>query len=401
MLCLPSERKLEYHTATFEDDPVRFYSLLFVLLLALPACEPPAIRAELVADGFDRPVFVASAGGDASRLYVLEQVTGLIRVIEDGAVLSTPFLDIGDRVSSLGGERGLLSMAFHPGYAENGRFFVCYSDNEGATVIEAFVVSADPNAADRASGAIIMTIDQPFANHNGGMIAFSPNDGYLYIGLGDGGSGRDPLGHGQNLGTALGSLLRIDVDAATPYAIPDTNPFVGVEGAVEEIWAYGLRNPWRFSFDRVTGDLYIGDVGQSAREEIDFQRADSPGGENYGWAVAEGFACLDGAGECGSDPGFTAPIYDYNQPISRSLTGGYVYRGTGIPALQGTYFFADYVSNAVWSFRYLDGAITEFTDQSAALGIGGGIASFGEDASGELYVLSVGAGAVYRIVAAL
>lgn len=371
------------------------------ICLSLGACARGPLGAELVAGGFDSPIFLTAAPGDGARLFVLEQVSARVLIVRGGEVSATPFLDINAKVSNDGGERGLFSLAFHPDYAANGLFFVCYSDNGGATVIERYRVSANADAADPASGLIILAVAQPFANHNGGMIAFSPVDGFLYAGLGDGGSANDPEGNGQDRAALLGKMLRIDVDGAAPYAIPASNPFADGVGGAPEIWAYGLRNPWRFSFDRETGDLYIGDVGQGAREEIDFQPFDSPGGENYGWNIAEGFACPGGEGACGTNAGFTPPIHDYSQGIARSVTGGYVYRGSAMPAEVGNYFFADYVSGKVWSFRRDGTGVADLRDRTADFGGIEGIASFGEDADGELYVLSLSSGEVFRLVPSL
>lgn len=379
---------------------MRRFLLLALCGLGVLGCDEGPLTVELAASGFDLPVFVTAPPGDPSRLVVLEQNSGRVWLIKDGEVLAEPFLDLGSKVRADSFERGLFSLAFHPDYSTNGRLFVAYTGASAATVVEEYGRSANPDLADGDTGRIILAQEQPFANHNGGMIAFSPVDGFLYIGLGDGGSRDDPSGNGQNLSTRFGKILRIDVDGGDPFAIPPSNPFAGVEGADETIWAYGLRNPWRFSFDRLTGDLYIGDVGQEAREEIDFQPFDSPGGENYGWNIAEGFACRGGGGACGSDPAFTPPIHDYSQFLTRSVTGGHVYRGSAIPGLQGVYFFADFISGSVWSFRFTNGVLTEFTDRTAELNPTRSlISSFGEDASGECYIVDHRAGAIYRIIA--
>jgi hypothetical protein len=266
---------------------------------------------------------------------------------------------------------------------------VDYTDTAGDTRVERYRVSADPNVADPGSAKPILFVDQPYANHNGGLVVFGP-DRKLYIGLGDGGSGGDPQGNGQNHGTLLGKLLRIDVDAGDPYAVPPDNPFVGTNGARGEVWAYGLRNPWRFAFDREAGRLYIADVGQSSREEVDVVPAAS-GGLNYGWNVMEGDECY-GAGSC-NQAGLTLPVLAYSHADGCSITGGYVYRGQSIPALRGTYFYSDYCSGWLKSFRY-DGGVTEQRDWSIGLG---SVLSFGEDSAGELYVLTAG-GTVYRLV---
>ncbi|MBF8285408.1 MAG: hypothetical protein HW378_4323 [Anaerolineales bacterium] len=264
--------------------------------------------------GLDEPVDLKHAGDGSGRLFVIEQ-PGRIRIVENGELLPDPFLDIEPLVNSRGNEQGLLGLAFYPDYAANGLFFVNYTDVNGDTVVARYAVSADdPSRADPASAKIILQVDQPFPNHNGGDLVFGP-DGYLYIGLGDGGSGGDPQGNGQNLNALLGKMLRIDVNHGDPYAIPPDNPFAGRAGARPEIWAYGLRNPWRYSFDRATGDLYIADVGQNAYEEVDFQPADSRGGENYGWNKYEGFHAYDG----GATDGLTMPVAEYAHAVGGCL----------------------------------------------------------------------------------
>jgi len=343
------------------------------------------LRIERIASGLSGPVFLTSPAGDA-RLFVLEQ-PGRIRIIADGQLLATPFLDIVARVGS-GGERGLLGLAFHPSHASNGYFFVYFTDRQGNTRIERFSVSGNPDVADAQSAQLVLAVDQPFGNHNGGQVSFGP-DGKLYIALGDGGSGGDPQGHGQNRATLLGSLLRLDVDAGQPYVIPADNPFVADAGMRGEIWAYGLRNPWRFAFDRTTGRLYIADVGQNAWEEINVAPA-SQAGINYGWNIMEGMHCF-GAG-C-NDDGLMLPAVEYGHADGCSVTGGYVYRGTRIPEIAGHYFYSDYCGGWLRSFRFEDGRATEPTDWQIDAG---SVLSFGEDASGELYVLTAN-GSVYRI----
>ncbi|MFG0331182.1 MAG: PQQ-dependent sugar dehydrogenase [Phycisphaerales bacterium] len=353
-----------------------------------------------VAQGLSSPLFATGAPNDSDRLFILEQSTARIRIVEDGSLLTTPFLDIGARASG-GGERGLLGLAFHPEYESNGEFFLNYTNNSGDTVVSRFNVTGDPNVADPNSEFILMTIDQPFSNHNGGMIAFGP-DGYLYIATGDGGSAGDPGNRAQDGSSLLGKMLRIDVDGGSPYGIPADNPFVNDPNFLDEIWSYGLRNPWRWSFDRGTGDMYIGDVGQFLWEEIDFQPANSAGGENYGWRLKEGNHCFNPPTNC--DPGgLTDPIYEYSHGSGRcSVTGGYVYRGSSIPLLQGTYFFADYCAANIWSFRYENGNVNEFTDRTSELDPDGSlsirsITSFGEDTDGELYIVD-GGGEVFKVV---
>ncbi|MBI4557186.1 MAG: PQQ-dependent sugar dehydrogenase [Candidatus Hydrogenedentes bacterium] len=373
------------------------------LLLGSKPSAAVTLTTRLIASGFETPLFLVSPPGDPSRMFVVEQ-DARIWILRDGIRLPTPFLDIDLKVRT-GGEQGLLGLAFHPNYEENGFFYVNYTRNpDGATVIERYNASADADVAQPESAVILLIVSQPFANHNGGMLAFGPSDGYLYIGMGDGGWRDDPGGRAQNLNDLLGKLLRIDVNSAAPYAIPPDNPFVGRADARPEIWAYGVRNPWRFAFDRANGDLYVGDVGQDAREEVDFQPASSAGGENYGWDIAEGFACLGGTGACGTMPGLTPPIHDYSHPggASRSVTGGYVYRGSRIPGLGGTYFFADFMTGEIWSFRYLGDAVTDFQDRTHELDPAGelsiqNVSSFGEDASGELYILDYTGGRIFQI----
>jgi glucose/arabinose dehydrogenase len=355
---------------------------------------PVTIELEVVQSGFSSPLFVTSPPGDTDRLFVVER-GGLIRIVRDGGILATPFLDISGLVLA-SGEQGLLGLAFHPAYATNGYLFVNYTDASGDTHIARYTVSADPDVADAGSAERILFVDQPYSNHNGGMLAFGP-DGMLYAGLGDGGSGGDPDGNGQNRTTLLGSLLRLDVDAGLPYGIPADNPFAGHATYREEIWAYGLRNPWRFSFDRQNGDLYIGDVGQSVVEEIHYQRVDSPGGENYGWNIMEGSRCYLST-SC-PQSGLVLPVAEYGHTAGCSVTGGYVYRGSGSPDLQGRYFFGDFCSGWIRSFVISDGVATDLQDHSADIEKVPNLASFGEDGAGELYVVSLG-GTVYRLTRA-
>ncbi len=376
-----------------------------VLALALLASASPSaalvIGSELVTAGLDAPVFVGAPPGDQARLFVVEQNSARIRIVRAGQIDLAPFLDIAAKVSS-GGERGLLGLAFHPDYDQNGLFFVNYTDLGGDTVIERYQVSADSNLADPASASAVLSIDQPFANHNGGHLAFGPGDGYLYIGTGDGGAGGDPGDRAQSGATLLGKMLRIDVNRAPPYAIPPDNPYLG-EAPRDEIWAFGLRNPWRYSFDSATGDLWIGDVGQNLWEEIDFQSAASQGGENYGWRLMEGAHCFNPPSDC-NDGSLALPIHEYGHggnPFRCSVTGGYVYRGP-MTALQGTYFYADYCSAQIWTFRYQNGQVVEHVERSAEMDPGGGrsiddISSFGEDAAGNLYLCDRG-GELFRVV---
>lgn len=394
-------------------DPVRRvgrHAFALALALTLGACgedDVPSgvigdllpIDLELVADGFESPVYVTSAPADPERLFVVER-GGLIRVIRDGEVSSEPFLDLTSRVST-DGEQGLLGMAFHPRYPVNRWVFVNYTDVDGNTRIVRYTVPGDtPEVADPESRVEVLFVEQPFSNHNGGMLAFGPNDERLYIGLGNGGGAGDPEGHGQDPGTLLGSMLRIDVNTGDEegYFVPTSNPFFDDPDARDEVWAYGLRNPWRFSFDPATGDLYIGDVGADDWEEISVQPGASPGGENYGWSVMEGTHCFDPPNGCNTT-GLVLPVHEYGHDEGCSVTGGYVYRGTAIPELQGRYLFADYCAGWIRSFLLAGGEATDVRDHSDALAVDGNIVSFGQDAAGELYVVIHG-GEVYRIVPA-
>ena len=306
---------------------------------------------EIVASGFTQPVHITHAGDGSGRLFVVEQ-PGQIKVIRDGVVEA--FLDISNTVLS-GGERGLLSMAFPPNYASRGHFYVNYTRQpDGATVVARYAVTFDPDVADPSSEEVVLVVPQPYSNHNGGQIAFGPGDGFLYVGMGDGGSGGDPQNYAQNPSELLGKMLRFDVETGDPltYTMPASNPFTQTVGYRAEIWVLGLRNPWRFSFDRDTHDLYIGDVGQNAWEEIDYQDADTPGGLNYGWRCREGTHTYNTLPPC-DDPDWLAtltdPIAEYNHAEGRSVTGGFVYRGRDYPTLVGLYFFADYVEGKIWS----------------------------------------------------
>ncbi len=346
----------------------------------------PQIELQQVATGFARPVYLTHAGDGSGRLFVVEQA-GIIKTIRNGQTLATPFLDIRDRVES-GGEKGLLSVAFHPNYKENGRFFVNYTARKNGvlkSVIAEYKVSSNPDVADRTERAIL-EVEQPFANHNGGLNKFGP-DGFLYIGLGDGGAAGDPLNNAQSLDTLLGKILRIDIEKE-PYAIPQDNPFVGKANAQGEIWAYGLRNPWRFSFDRCTGRLFAGDVGQNRIEEIDLIEK----GKNYGWRIMEGSQCFDPPTLCNIQ-GLELPIAEYDHSLGCSVTGGYVYRGTQYPALIGHYLFGDYCSGRIWSLvqeRTGRWTMRQLIDSPLS------ISSFGEDEQGELYIVHYG-GAIYRV----
>jgi glucose/arabinose dehydrogenase len=356
----------------------------------LPAGE--GVRLQEIASGLSFPLYLTAPPDDLSRLFIVEK-TGGIRIVKDGTLLPTPFLDISALVSG-GSEQGLLGLAFPPDYASTGRFVVHYTDIAGDTRVSVFQVSANPDIADASSEQVILTADQPGPNHNGGQLVFGPG-GFLYLGLGDGGGSNE---RGQDLSELLGSILRVDVQSGTSYTVPPDNPFVGQQPAIRpEVWSFGLRNPWRFSFDRANGDLYIADVGESAFEEIDVAPAASGGGKgvNYGWSIMEGSQCF-GGGQCNQD-GLTLPTGQYSTAQGCSVIGGYVYRGSAVPALQGLYFFGDYCQRWVHSFRYADGTATELTDWPA-LRTAGSLTSFGEDAAGELYLLE-SSGRVSRIVA--
>ena len=350
------------------------------------AALPTTLELELYADGFDNPLHLTGAGDGSGRLFVVEKA-GRIRIIRDGGVVAQPFLDITDRVSARANEQGLLSVAFHPRFADTGLVYVNYTNRADDTVISRFRATGD--TADPASETILLQFAQPFANHNGGLIKFGP-DGYLYIGTGDGGSGGDPRGFGQRLDTLLGKMLRIDVDGGDPYAIPPDN-LQRDSAVLPEIWAYGLRNPWRFSFDRATGDLYIADVGQNRIEEIHFTPAGSSAGINYGWNILEGSSCF----RAGCDTsGLELPIAEYDHSVGCSVTGGYVYRGSMYEAVAGTYIFADFCSGRIWALH----GSGPVRDMIELLNSGKNISSFGEDDAGELYLTSMYEGRVYRLV---
>ena len=336
----------------------------------------------IVKHRFSKPVFLTASPDDTNRLFVVEQ-EGYIRIVQEDSVLSTPFLDINEKLST-GGERGLLGLAFHPRFSSNGRLFVNYTRaQDGATVIAEYHASSNSNRV-TLNESVLLVILQPYGNHNGGMIAFGP-DQYLYIGMGDGGSGGDPTNYAQNQNELLGKLLRIDVDQQRPYGIPPDNPLVKGNGR-PEIFSWGLRNPWRFSFDRKTGDLWAGDVGQNAWEEIDMITV----GKNYGWRLLEGTHCFNPQTHCRQARKLVDPVTEYAHEQGRcSVTGGYVYRGKKIPDLAGTYVFGDFCSGEIWGYRNGERQILLSTDLQ--------ISSFGEDREGELYVLGYG-GKIVRIV---
>ncbi len=333
---------------------------------------------ETVASNLKTPVAIAQAGDGSNRIFIVEKA-GRIRVFNDGVLLDKPFLDIQDRIGSDSSEQGLLGLDFHPDFHKNGLFFVNYTDLNGNTVISRFEVSSDPGMADPTSEKRILSIEQPYPNHNGGSVVFGP-DGNLYLGLGDGGAGGDPLDNAENTNSLLGKILRIDVNTDQPYTIPPDNPFAS-DGGRPEIWAYGLRNPWRFSFDRLTGDLFIGDVGQNQWEEINFQPADSSGGSHFGWDFMEGTHPFEGE----PPENLIPPIYEYDHSQGCSVIGGIVYRGSELPEWQGIYLFADYCSGNIWGLiRDNQGA---WEGKLLYKGIGN-ITSLGEDESGEIYLIT-------------
>jgi glucose/arabinose dehydrogenase len=340
--------------------------------------DPSAYNWQKIVDGLQRPVDLQPDG--SGRLFVIEKA-GRIRILENDQLVQAPFLDITDRVGSNGNEQGLLGLAFHPAYQQNGRFFVNYTDRNGDTVISRFQVSGVPNVADPSSEVKLLGVDQPYANHNGGVLAFGP-DGYLYAGLGDGGSQGDPNANAQNTGVLLGKILRLDVDAAESYAVPTDNPFGN------EVWAYGLRNPWRFSFDRSTGDLYTGDVGQNQWEEVDFLPAGSPGGTNFGWDHREGAHDYEGGGP----QGMVDPVAEYShQEGGCSITGGYVYRGA-MPEWNGIYLYGDYCTGFIWGLLQTDSG----WQSQRLFDLDVTITSFGQDQAGELYLVS-DTGGIFRL----
>jgi glucose/arabinose dehydrogenase len=362
---------------------------------------PQIVLVERVS-GLSQPVHIAHAADGSDRLFIVER-GGRIRIVKNGTLLSTPFLDITDRVRSSASEQGLLSVAFPPDFPDTGVFYVNYTSEErpgigkGDTVVARFRVDPDiPDVADPNSEQIVLTIAQPYTNHNGGQLAFGP-DGYLYIGMGDGGSGGDPDEHAQNPNSLLGKMLRVDVATST-YTIPPTNPFVGDPGVRDEIWALGLRNPWRFSFDRETGDLYIADVGQHSREEINFQPASSTGGENYGWDIFEGTQCFEPPSGCTPPSNYSPPVAEYEThgDGNCAVTGGVVYRGLNYCTMQRVYFYGDYCSGRVWGLRHGGSQWqTTLLDDTPF-----NISTFGEDEVGNVYVADYSGGKIYQITTA-
>lgn len=393
----PSLSPTAFVPVTDEPTPTRAPSQTPTLLptstsTASPTAAPDAGRVgslpevddyqwSLVADGFTQPIGLSTAGDGSGRLFVIEK-PGLIRIIAGGSVVSDPFLDIRDRVGASGSEQGLLGLAFHPDYENNGYFFVNYTDNDGDTVVSRFLVSEDANRADPDSESKVLVFSQPYKNHNGGQVLFGP-DGYLWITTGDGGAGGDPEDNAQNLNNLLGKLLRIDVDQQ-PYSIPDGNPFG------DEIWAYGLRNPWRITFDPATGDLYIADVGQNKWEEINYLPADAPAGANFGWDYLEGNHAFEGTPP--DDAELVDPVAEYDHAKGCSVSGGAVYRGS-LPEWQGVYLYGDFCSGLIWGLlKTGDGG----WQNEILFDTNAGISAISQDESGEVYMLDI-QGGVYRL----
>jgi glucose/arabinose dehydrogenase len=381
-----------------------FVMLTGTLMILRPLPAIAQIRSLLVASNLQHPVLVASPPGD-SRLFIVEQ-RGVIKILKNGTVLGTPFLDIHSRVLS-GGLQGMLGLAFDPNYAQNGAFYVNFTDLSGNSQVEGYRASSNPDVAEPTSRVTVLSINQPVGEHNGGSMAFGPLDGYLYIGMGDSGPNGDPSNYAQDPGLLLGKILRIDVDHGLPYRIPPDNPFVGVSGYRGEIWALGLRNPWGVSFDSQSGDLWTADVGESAWEEIDFQPASSHGGENYGWRRMEGTHCYNPPSDC-NDGTLTLPIYEFAHDAGRcAIQGGRLYRGPAIPFLDGSYFFGDFCTSRIWSLRYDGSQVSGLTEWTSQLQPPAGesidvIVGICAGPNGEIYIVDRGRGGadgeVYRIV---
>lgn len=389
------------HTATFTPQPTATLSpepSPSPTPVAGKVTDPALVRLELqlITGGLDTPVGIAHAGDGSGRLFVLEK-PGRIRVVQDGVLVAVPFLDIADRVGSSQNEQGLLGLAFHPEYADNGTFFVNYTDRQGDTVVSRFSVSGDAARAEPDSEAVLLRIDQPAGNHNGGHLAFGP-DGALYVGTGDGGGAGDQYGNGQNGLTLLGAMLRLGVDGELPYTVPGNNPFVDNPDVRDEVWAIGLRNPWRYSFDRLTGDLYIADVGQNRYEEVNVQPAGEPGGQNYGWPIMEGVHCFPEDRSC-ERAGLTLPVWEYDHGQGCSVTGGYVYRGEESPILAGIYLFGDYCSGRIWGLAPGDSKGVDGWQAALLAQADVRLSAFGEDERGELYLVDMGRGELFKIAA--
>ena len=395
-----------------------------IILLIIPFllfAEEKNLSSVLIADGYKKPVFITSYPNNAKLLYIVEQA-GLIKIINDGKKLSRPFFDINKRVvnpNRPGDERGLLGFAFHPNHTNNGKFYINYMDNDGNTIVSEFSTNSELRA-NHKSERIILKLKQPYGNHNGGDIQFGP-DGYLYISIGDGGKAGDPLNAGQDLSSLFGKIIRIDIEQK-PYGIPKSNPFFGQKDKREEIWAWGLRNVWRFSFDKQTGDKYLADVGQNKWEEVNFEPASSKGGLNYGWRIMEANHCYDPKENCPTE-GLIKPIIEYpndaNHPAFAfriieelsfsetdvegcSVTGGYVYRGQKIKSMEGQYIFGDYCSGNIWTLKVVNGKAINFKNRTEEINIGGGefttyISSFGQDSDGEIYIIDYNGG-IYKLI---
>lgn len=377
----------------------RLFTLVLTLFIIVPLAAvplhavtpPPVITLQPFISGLSSPIDFQPSKDGTGRLFVVEQ-GGTIRIIKGGKLLAKPFLNISGQIAT-GGELGLLGLAFHPSYKTNGRFFVNYTRRLTSGAIQTVIAEYHPSAANRdiadPTGSIILTVNQPFENHKGGQLVFGP-DGYLYIALGDGGDVGDPMRNGQNLGTLLGKILRIDVNSGAPYAIPPDNPFVTRAGAKPEIWAYGFRNPWRFSFDNQKKRLFVGDVGQDSYEEIDIAAA----GGNFGWNVMEGKHCYPPGSTC-NQSGKTLPIFEISHPTSACIIGGYLYRGGAIPLLRGYYVFGDFITGKIWGLKEMSVNNWQVVD---LLSTGRGISAFGRDGSGNLYVLDYLNGSIFKIV---
>jgi glucose/arabinose dehydrogenase len=366
---------------------------LALLLVGAPTASAVSVHLEPVLTGLRQPLDVRAAPDGSGRLFVAEK-GGTIRVAHGGQVAERPFLDIRGVVGARGSEQGLLGFVFHPRYAENGFLYVNYTDLNGDSVVARYQVSSDPDLADPGTGAVILFQPQPFPNHNAGNLIFGP-DGYLWIGWGDGGSGGDPRGNAQNGGTWLGKMLRIDVDGGFPFVVPPDNPFVGSADVLPEIWGFGLRNPWRYSFDALTGDLWLGDVGQNSWEELNHVPAGTAGGVNFGWNVTEANHCFRG-NACDLAQYWPAATEYRTGNDGCAIVGGYVYRGAAFPSLLGVYFYADECAGRVWSLQRDEAGNwfpTELLDTNIA------ISSFGEDEARELYITGLNDGTVYRLAA--
>lgn len=383
---LPTASPTELSTATPEIEPT---AVTPVLENAADFPDPALFTWNLVVDGLVKPTDLADMADGSGRLLVLEQ-GGVIRILENGSLSEQVFLDLTDRVGSSGSEQGLLGIALDPDYGENGIFYLNYTDKDGDTVVARYHRSADGVLGDPASEELLLQVAQPYANHNGGDLEFGP-DGMLYIGLGDGGSGGDPQKNAQNPETLLGKMLRLDVRGKETYTIPADNPFAGGAGR-QEIWALGLRNPWRYSFDSLTGDLYIADVGQNKYEEVSFLLAGSPAGANFGWNFREGAQAYEGNPPEGTT--LVEPIYVYDHGQGCSVTGGYVYRGEKLPEFYGIYLLGDYCSGIVWGLMH--GPDGKWVSQQL-FQLPANISSFGRDASGELYLLDHRTGGIFRL----